>query len=398
MLPGRTFLIALVFLVLLANLMEQDAFADARDAPPIPARVAESPAAHGWAVNYPKQRKVFVMAGRLWVFYSDGSDGVFRSSADGAVWSDPTPFGAGGHFGHRFGCWFDGVHLHYALCTAALGADVMYRRGTPIPDGSITWDGPAQTAYDTPDDKNVMYPKVIVDSHGSPWISFMELVYQVPNAPPYDAVVLKSSRNDGRWEDAAGFPFRLVERKAVAGYPDPMGVPLTEGKTWWFYNNRMDGDDVYAERVWNGDAWQPEAIVVRPASEYAFFNAVAGGDDVHLVHGAGTIVYQKRTWHAGWSAPSVVSGSASGHTSITRVAQDHVIITWLDMDQGRVCYRERAGGVWRAEIPWISGVDLAGAGINLNTLAEAAPPFRHAAIYTTGQNPPFPVEAMVLRD
>jgi hypothetical protein len=99
--------------------------------------VSTTAADHGWAVNYPKQRKLFIMAELLWVFYSDGVNAVYRTSADGRTWSDPTTFGTGGHYGHRFGCWFDGNFIHYTLCTSALGADVYYRRGRPNGDGKI---------------------------------------------------------------------------------------------------------------------------------------------------------------------------------------------------------------------------------------------------------------------
>jgi hypothetical protein len=360
--------------------------------------IATTNASNGWAVNYPKQRKLFVMAGRLWVLYSDGAHGVYRTSADGATWSDPVLFGEGGHFGHRFGGWFDGTYFHYTLCTAGLGADVRYRRGMPQPDGTITWTMPEQTAYDTPADKNVMYPKIIVDSEGCPWITFMELVYQEPNTPPYDAVVIKASTNDGAWRTAEGFPFDLVDQKPVAGYPDPVGVPLTAGKTAWIYNPQRDGTDVHAARIWNGSAWQDEEIIVSPAPIYAFFNAVADGDDIHLVHGAGSIQHQKRTWGTGWGAPFTLADNASGHTAITRTGPNSVIVTWLDLQNNRVHYRESREGEWGTEVLWQDeqGESLAGAGINLNTLISAEGPFSHAVAYTTGNTAPFTIKVSTL--
>lgn len=349
---------------------------------------------YGWAINYPKQRKVFFMAGRLWVFYSDGRDAVFRSSTDGIHWNAPTVFGKGGHYGHRFGCWFDGTYLHYALCTAALGADVFYRRGMPATDGTITWTAGEQIAYNTPPDKNVMYPKIMVDSKGYPWISFMELVYQEPNAPPYDALVLKSSTNDGTWKTEYSFPFPLVKQKMVPGYPDPVGVALTNGKTLWFYNIHLNGNDIYASRIWNGHTWEVEEVVVNPGSPYSFFNVVADGDDVHVVHGAGTIQYQKRTWGTGWGEAFRISNSASGHTSITYISPDNVIVTWLDLSNNEVCYREMSKGTWLPPVAWIdeSTDALAGAGINLNTLVEASEPFKNIAVYTTGAASPFNIK------
>lgn len=364
-------------------------------------QISTTSASNGWAVNYPKQRKVFHMAGLIWVFYSDGAHGVFRTSADGADWSEPTTFGAGGHFGHRFGGWFDGVYFHYALCTSALGAKVYYRRGKPGHDGTMTWSAFVKTVYDTPPNMNVMYPKIIVDSDGYPWISFMQLVYQVPNTPPYDALVLKAATNDGTWTTAPGFPFTLVH-KSVEGYPDPVGAALSNGRTFWFYNSHVDDTYVYAARCWNGSAWEDEEVVVSPGSPYSFYNAVGDGDDVHVVHGAGSIFYQKRDHDAGWGQPLMVDPNASGHTSITRVGLDHVIVTWLDLSSHSVRYRELAQGTWGKAVTLAdeSADRLAdpGNGININTVVNSSEPFLHAVAYTTGEASPFNVRFAAVTD
>ena len=363
--------------------------------------VSTTSASNGWAVNYPKQRKVFRMAGLVWVFYSDGANGVFRTSADGVHWSAPAPFGEGGHFGHRFGGWFDGEYFHYALCTSALGADVLYRRGKPDADGTIAWSAPQQVVHDTPRDMNVLYPKIIVDANGCPWISFTQLVYQVPNTPPYDAIVLKAAANDGTWTTAPGFPFTLV-RKTVEGYPDPVGAALGSGKTLWFYNTYLDDQFVYAARCWNGTAWEDEEVVVSPGSPYSFFNAVGDGDEVHVVHGAGSIFYQKRKRHAGWSQPFMVDANASGHTSITRTGTDRVIVTWLDLSNNSVRFRASDAGTWSDAVVLVdeSADPLAdpGNGINMNTLVDASGDLVHAVAYSTGDAAPFRVKFAAVTD
>ncbi len=72
----------------------------------IQSKVCTVPTKNGWAVNYPKQRKLFCMAGLFWVFYSDGRDAVCRTSADGVRWSEPLLVRKGASLGHRFGCWY----------------------------------------------------------------------------------------------------------------------------------------------------------------------------------------------------------------------------------------------------------------------------------------------------
>lgn len=363
--------------------------------------VSTSSASNGWAVNYPKQRKVFRMAGLVWVFYSDGANGVFRTSANGVDWSAPTRFAADGHFGHRFGGWFDGEYFHYALCTSALGADVHYRRGKPQEDGSIAWSAPQQTVHDTPSNMNVLYPKVAVDANGFPWVSFMQLVYQVPNTPPYDALVIKAATNDGTWTTAPDFPFTIVH-KTVEGYPDPVGAPLDNGKILWFYNTHLNDQFVYAARCWNGTVWEDEEVVVNPGSPYSFFNVVSDGADVHVVHGAGTIFYQKKTPSTGWSQPFVVDTNASGHTSITRAGPGSVIITWLDLSSNSLRFRALAEGNWgKAVVLADEAADpLAdpGNGINMNTLVNASENLVHAAAYSTGDAPLFRVKFVAVTD
>jgi hypothetical protein len=367
----------------------------------VKSQVSATSANNGWAVNYPKQRKVFHMSGLIWVFYSDGTHGVFRTSADGVTWSAPTMFGEGGHFGHRFGGWFDGVYFHYALCTSALGADVYYRRGKPNHDGTITWSAPLQVVHDTPQDMNAMYPKIIVDANGCPWISFMQLVYQVPNTPPYYATVLKAATNDGTWTTAPNFPFTLVH-KTVEGYPDPVGAPLSNGKTLWFYNTYVDEQYVYAARGWNGTAWEDEQVVVSPGSPYSFFNVVGDGDDVHVVHGNGTIIYQKRAHDGSWSQPFKVGSNASGHSSITRVGPDHVIVTWLDLSNNSVQFRELAEGIGGDAVVLVdeSADHLADPnnGMNMNTMVNSSEHFIHAVAYSTGDASPFRVKFAAVID
>ncbi|MBL8912672.1 MAG: hypothetical protein JNM17_18405 [Archangium sp.] len=76
--------------------------------------IATSTADEGWAVNYPKQRKVLWMAERLWVFYADGANLVVQSSTDGVSFSEPSVVKSQGVFGHRCMFAFDGTYVHSA--------------------------------------------------------------------------------------------------------------------------------------------------------------------------------------------------------------------------------------------------------------------------------------------
>lgn len=355
--------------------------------------VGTTDAKNGWAVNYPKQHKLLWMAGRLWLFYSDGRDALYRTSRDGAEWGPPVLVHARSSVGHRLGCWFDGTRLHYAHCASQDGEDVVYRCGVPNADGTVCWLAPEQVAYAVPADKNVMYPKVIVDSQGAPWIAFM-LYDGAPRKAPYDAVVTKAAGADGAWATAPGFPQVLVDDNTTA-YPDPVGVPLTCGKTYWVYNKNVL-DDGYYGRLWDGRSWQAEERATVAHSSRGLYSLAAEGDRVHLVFGGGKIRYRARDAASGWGEEFQVASAGSGHTSITRTGPNSLVVTWLDKSLDSVCYREMDDGRWGEPQRWLdeSRAHLANTelGINSAALAESAGPFKLAVAYTTGTRAPYPIE------
>lgn len=53
------------------------------------ARIATISGANGWAVNRPKQRKLFVIHDALWLFFVDGASLRYVTSPTGEAWSSP---------------------------------------------------------------------------------------------------------------------------------------------------------------------------------------------------------------------------------------------------------------------------------------------------------------------
>jgi len=353
----------------------------------------------GWSVNYPGQRKVFEVAGRLWLFYADGGDALFRTSLDGVSWSGPAVIRHQTTFGHRIAFWHDGQALHYAHCNAEQDDPVVYRRGVLNADGTIAWTLPEQTVFTPPTGLNVMYPKVIVDSLGQPWVAFM-LYRGGFNTAPYDALVTHSTRSDGSWATAAGFPVTLVSQNTTA-YPDPLGVALGGGKTYWIYN-RNNPDDTYYGRPWNGHAWDGEERATLSHSEYGLYNMVADGDVVHLVFGGGTLRYRQRDAAGRWAGEETVAQGASGHASIARVGQDDAVVSWLDEGAHQVLMRRRlSGGVWTSvglladeSTDTLANPEL---GINLNGLVDASGSFLVAAPYTTVSDGTYMLKMVTVR-
>jgi len=215
------------------------------------------------ATQYPFQRKSFYANNRFWMFYSDGTNMVYRTSADGSTWSSPTTVRAA-NSGRTFSIWFDGTYLHYAYA----GTNLYYRRGMPNSDGTITWSAAEQTI-------SLTYPPaspfVSVDSSGYAWIGYTDSVF----SPPY---VIKSGNNDGTWGTTpSGFPYKL----STLGYTTwkVSIIPLTSNKMLAVYGAK--GYTIKARR-WTGSSWGSEAATSQAMGGEGYFSAVAQGDNVHL--------------------------------------------------------------------------------------------------------------------
>jgi hypothetical protein len=218
------------------------------------------------ATRYPFQRKAFYAVGRFWVFYSDGSNIVYRTSTDGTNWGNAVTVRSVGS--GYCSVWFDGVYVHYAF---ADGSALYYRRGTVNSDGTITWSAAEQavsTTYGNPS-----YPFVSVDSNGYAWVSYRE---SVPPTPTPHVFVIKSGNNDGTWGTTpAGFPYQLSATQ-WAGMASI--IALTNGKMLAVYG--LGAATLRAKR-WDGSAWGSEKTSASSLSS-PYHSALAEGDDVHV--------------------------------------------------------------------------------------------------------------------
>jgi len=95
------------------------------------------------ATLFDYERKSFYANGRYWVFYVDGTNMVYSTSTDGTSWTvGPQSPIRGGDWGggNFFSIYFDGTYVHYVFgYYNVLNYPLLYRRGTPNSDGTITW-------------------------------------------------------------------------------------------------------------------------------------------------------------------------------------------------------------------------------------------------------------------
>jgi len=281
-------------------------------------------------VSLSPHRYEIEMAGLTWAFFTDGVSTFYRTSEDGVEWSPPVTI-ASAKSGGDFSALYDDLHLHIAYYYRSSYSPyhyILYRMGTPNPDGSITWVAPAQLV------KNQTGPLILaVDSNGYPWIA-------------NSRYVTKSSRNDGGWATE----FDTIPVTGVVGSLMSV-VPLTGGKMYIMF---IWGSTLYGV-PWDGFAFgAPENLGIC-YTNYGY-SVVSHGDIVHLVHtrGYSDLIYRIRGLDGEWSEPVVIYPiDIFNHSTITldpKTGDLHCLWT-NDPIFGHIFYKRRdySSGMWDAD-------------------------------------------------
>ncbi|GAH87480.1 unnamed protein product, partial [marine sediment metagenome] len=146
------------------------------------------------AVRFPFQRKSFYALGRMWMFYTDGTNMRFSSSQDGFRWKTPETVRAAAD-GEDFSVVEQNGYVHYAYSSYNLSGDLYYRRGLLASDGSISWDA-ERNAVST--SKFIAWPCIGIDSTDHPWIGYRWNLGSAQSGP-YKVQFVRSTKNDGTW-------------------------------------------------------------------------------------------------------------------------------------------------------------------------------------------------------
>jgi hypothetical protein len=302
------------------------------------------------ATSYPFQHKSFYAAGRFWVFYSDGTNMVYRTSTDGITWTSDTAVRAA-TAGYLFSVWFDGTYLHYAY---AAGTSIYYRRGTPNSDGTITWSADEQTV---PTKYNqARFPMVSVDSNGYVWIGYIDFTSSY-----YYPYVIKSGNNDGTWGTTpSGFPYQLSTTSS-----NNWGVSvisLTSGKMLVIYGSQETG--TVKARRWDGSAWGTEVATTSAIQAGYYHSAVAQGDDVHLVflkYSTYDVIYTKYSYATNSFSAEVTLRATATLSSAPVISIDTVTndlyVFWAGYPTANHIYFRKytaSTGTWETAVDWIA--------------------------------------------
>ena len=263
------------------------AFPSAHSQPPTPSTVATT--AQSFAIGNTEgyNQGEFFANGLYWVYYSSGTNELFKSSTDGNTWSSPTVIRPN-RDGSGFSGVFDGTYFHYVEG----GSHIMYRRGFPNNDGTITWSAPEQTVqvcgtkvYACDD------AAITVDTRGSVWVAYSTPLSDCNGCLPSYPYVTKNANHDGTWSTAAGFPVKLSNAGSGGTGMGDWGetiLPLSDQQTYVLFGHGESqlngaGSSPILGKLYNSGFGPEEQATSSPLlANMRYSSAVTIGDNIYL--------------------------------------------------------------------------------------------------------------------
>ena len=297
----------------------------------------------------PRQRGLWYMVGRYWMFYSDGTNLVYKHSKTGndGNWSNPITLRTGpdANFGDHFAFTFNGTYLHYVFVSVTAGDPLRYRMGKPLSNGTIIWLDDEQDILNLPVDDTIREATITTDSNGYPIISY---AYKNGTTSGIYPCVIKSSQNNGTWNTASGYPYRLTMIDNTYGW-DTLVIPLSSED---FYVLYMAAENSKGRLNDNGE-WQTEETITNYFSKGRPC-AVSINGDIHLVWLNTTtyeIVYAKRDVN-GWQS-EISLGTGDHNTYPTITADGTNLYVFWEVD-GVFYLKGYINGKWDSTMIWFT--------------------------------------------
>lgn len=240
-----------------------------------PSTVATSTSSWGGSATS-AQRHAFYGSNLHWVFYTDGTDGVYRTSIDGNSWSAANTVRVGITLGYWFSIFYDGTYIHYVWSQYGVANQPLYyRRGIPTTTGTITWSAAEQTAIAAVVGTEYNAPSVAPDSAGYIYIGYCQIAGGF--SYPY---CTRSQFNDGTWgATPAGFPYQL---NAVSlGNWRVNTIPLTATKMGFAYMTSTTPR--VRSYTGNGAVWNAEVASTLTCASPGAAVGMIGSDNIHMM-------------------------------------------------------------------------------------------------------------------
>ena len=256
------------------------------------------------------ERKVVVGAGLDWVFYSDGNDTVYSTSANGIAWSSPTTIIDNGYRAWWFSVYQNGSELYYTYATTGVYTTpyIYYGDGTLEGNGTIAWQvqsASIPTVGTYPD-----FPSITLDRAGNIWLSA-----ETYGADGMRHIEVYKVTAGGTWQE-------VFDKGGFEAYPAPI-LSALDGQGMALEILSQTGQlTVYT----TGDGGATWSGGVSAPSQYQDYSAVSVGDAVYIagVDLAGDVEALSYTYGAASFSPeTTLAGAAYAYNGVT-IATDGV--------------------------------------------------------------------------
>jgi hypothetical protein len=203
----------------------------------------------------------YVVHGKIWVFYSDGTNAYWRTKLLGPeeTWT-ARRFLFEESQGAFLNVAFDGTYFHFIrqINDVSGWGDLEYRRGKAESDGSITFDNETVIFSDPNWKVSNRHFSVYSDESENLWL--MVKVYN-SGINRYKSIVLSSIGGNGTWINRPGFPKDLSdESSSDLNGRGPKIIQIDTGKILFSWRNHNSGTGNYGmrARLWTQNTNNPD--------------------------------------------------------------------------------------------------------------------------------------------
>jgi len=313
------------------------------------------------AMSY--QRKLFHDGTNFWSFYWDGTNTVYRYSANnGVTWSAAlTAFKTTGV--NEISIWFDqAANIVYAVGDTSDATDHVYvQRGAVAPaTPAITWAGTDENPTVSSIVMDGKHTYICKDASGYLWI--LATNHTGTSPPRYDMSAIRSTSIDSilLWQWKGNMFDADVNAVNMKGSIVPAGVG---SQVWAVYT--YDGN--MASRKYDGAAWSaettfyvatnlqgtdtaPPSVVV---DSRGVLHVVYGDDNEQPVGTSKPHIYYRYNQGSSWSVDLPVSGISKNDgfmwpTLSLDTSTGNLYAFWYDMQTSLIVGKKNVSGTWTA--------------------------------------------------
>ena len=308
------------------------------------------------AIGNSNQRQTFYGASRFWMFYSNGTNLVFKSSLDGITWSSSTTLVSGLTDSKNFSLWWDETYVHFVYGAGTANNDLHYHRGTPNVDGTITLSA-EQNAVAANASKTYLYPFISKDTSGYPVIS-----YTCDNSTTTTPYAVKSNQSDGTWI-SDNFSTQLSTDNDTNWRTNILPVASQDLMAIYARDGQTIKSKIYD---YSASSFLSENVTAEDIEAGSYFSAVVDSTNVaHLTFLEDDFQKIQYThYHSGgtdWEAESTVYDGTSATMApvLSKTLGDSLYCFWLgDSLPNHVYYRYYDDNIWDTVQNWLTESSL----------------------------------------